>query len=1223
MPVGASRWSIRIMKNTYSFIASKLPAAAAGLAALCCCGGLAQAQSTYYRPGLIQANFKYGWDQAHPSYMNWTPMCAASIFADPSAERVFGTLMADTGGSAPIVNTLSGNSWSWQNWGCSGFGYAGEMRVESGVEYTFGQCFRGYSRIVVDGETVVDNMDDWAWSSGVYTATNSGWVAFDVRVYDKYGYGNHGPYGGWNPGFGLAFNTNGVATSAPKEAWTMLWDPGDMSLFRAPATAPTPTAPVFNSDAPMAFAFDGAAFSVSAALIHGVADCYARAGFDGVYEVSELIASGAAAPAVVSGAFEELDADTIYTSAIFADDGNGATDIIESDVVFYNGELWLESTRDATEENLADGIVTVNRASADAATRLPLVVNYTVIEDTAAAGINYEPLSGAVTLEAGEASAEIRIKPIMDIGSTGDTALAIALAPGMYFHSAARATNTVVKWTRTVNTWEAPLGAAGLASEGSNWSLGRVPLATDHIVLGAYSVAEMIWDAGFAALPDAVASWTQESGYTNVVTFNIQYPDAPGAAFTNFTVAGNVEIFGGKWTHPANPTTAEQHRLRVTVGGDFTLAAGAAINLQYKGHGVGQAHPGSAPGIHGGSRNNFAHVYGDIKEPVNLGSGGGGHAGGGALYLTAGGAATINGAINASSFQTDSVYGNSTSGGAGGSIYIKAAAINGAGAISANGTPVQATIAGAAGSSGGRVALIATGAAELGFTLANVCARGDLGDANQSAGAGTVFIQTAAQTHGTLLVDNHYVTDRDSQNLLYHHFPNALGTTCLPLGETWTFDEIITRGRGILSIPPGATLELPGGFGSVRSATAYASDQRHRSNGILYLGGDIILGGDAPYIFQSNWVFHAAVPYHFDGDVRVVNNGALGAIAGLRNTLDNSNKSEYIIDGDLLVDATSRITAVRAGMDYGTSQSQKGAHGGQNGWFATGTYTWEGAWDPSSRVYGSILNPVHPGTQGLNHSLVSNTPRGPGGGVVILNISGEFQLDGALDVSTQDAAGHITGGSAGSVNISAGALSGSGAIDASGYRASGWADQRLGGAPGRIAVRLTDSGADFSAFGESNIKAFGYSSGDTRLMSSAGTIYLQTAEDGEGGGVVKIWNNNASANPSFTPFPSTAYGGETDDFKNARLDIGQAARVKLFAPARVNEALTRAGTTLDLNGQTLTLKKLALEDRRVTYSGAFTAAQLFALGYTGVIDTSSNADGLIEIIADSTLLILR
>ena len=916
-------------------------------------------------------------------------------------------------------------------------------------------------------------------------------------------------------------------------------------------------------------------------------------------------------PGVFAVALEGLQPGTNYFARLVVEDGVGGLEWIEPCVEFATWEpLRLAFVQNAGEEDFVPGIVAVHRGGSPAETSRPLDVNYTFTGVTAVEGVNYAAPSGKVTIPAGASSAEIHVIPLVDVGSSGATTLEVAMDAGPYAYDPAPVPVTIAKWdlgAQPQNIWIAP-GSSGDASVASNWTKGVPKAGDDILLLGVFSNADMTWDCdGVNTLAHTVASWTQSADYTGTVTFNTQYPEAPGAVFTNFMVAGDVEIAGGAWTHPANGAS-EEYRLRVTVGNDFTLAAGAQINVREKGYAAGQFHPESALGIHGGSRNNFAEVYGDLKEPVNLGSGGGAsgtpsYAGGGAFYLVAGGTALVDGVINAGTFPGGGVYDNHN-GGAGGSVYIRAGAVNGSGMVYANGLQRS----GGAASSGGRVALVATNAPSVNIPIANLFARGNTGNYGLSAAAGTVFLQALEKPNGTLLVDNQFDVSNNSGFFL----PSRLGTTCIPAGETWTLDEVVTRNYGTLSIPVGTTLELPNGFASVRGADTL------RRGGILHLGGEILLGGGLPHLFQNNCVFFPAVPFTLDGDVIVAGQGALGTLPFTQSLSDHA-AFNLAINGSLTVEAGGAITGVLGGLENDASPwavERLATHGGQPGEYN------------DARAYGSILNPVLPGNFGSNFKYTSRDGHSPGGGALILNVSGDFVLDGTVDASAYDLTfAQTTAGSAGSVNITAATLAGSGSINASGYRQQNNTD-KFGGGPGRVAVRLTGSGADFTAFGAANVHAHGFSENDANRadrMTSAGTVYLETAEDGENGGTILIWNDgNANNNLAFTPFPSPTDGGENDDFTNARLDIGQCARVKLFASVRMRELHTRENTWLDLNGETLVVHAATIGGQRVNQTGKHSASALQAmLGLDDATITDSLGGGCVELRSTGTVFMIK
>ena len=121
-------------------------------------------------------------------------------------------------------------------------------------------------------------------------------------------------------------------------------------------------------------------------------------------------------------------------------------------------------------------------------------------------------------------------------------------------------------------------------------------------------------------------------------------------------------------------------------------------------------------------------------------------------------------------------------------------------------------------------------------------------------------------------------------------------------------------------------------------------------------------------------------------------------------------------------------------------------------------------------------------------------------------------------------------------------------------------------------------------------------------------------------------DKNALNVNSYTPIPAgvTKGGVEPDvaaDFKKASLAIGDCGRVKLFADIKMSTLAMASGTVLDLNGQTLTVKRAKLGENRIA-PGTYTAAQLEETGFAEVVDTADGAGGSL-VIAGGFFLIVR
>ena len=176
---------------------------------------------------------------------------------------------------------------------------------------------------------------------------------------------------------------------------------------------------------------------------------------------------------------------------------------------------------------------------------------------------------------------------------------------------------------------------------------------------------------------------------------------------------------------------------------------------------------------------------------------------------------------------------------------------------------------------------------------------------------------------------------------------------------------------------------------------------------------------------------------------------------------------------------------------------------------------------------------------------------------------------------------------------------------------------------GRVAVRLTGAGETFSDAWVSKINAKGYytSKYSASRSSSAGSIYLQTADQAEGAGTIVIRNTGNTANDvAFTAIPSLKAGGEEDDFRKASLKTEAAARVKFFTDLRMGGLEMASGTVLDLNGKKLTVNAAKMGDGKLA-PGTYTASSAAVSDF--VIDTADGAGGELIITGGGFKLIVR
>lgn len=302
-----------------------------------------------------------------------------------------------------------------------------------------------------------------------------------------------------------------------------------------------------------------------------------------------------------------------------------------------------------------------------------------------------------------------------------------------------------------VRTWMGFTNSS--ASSAANWYPAVLPTNGSTIVLDATCPSSLTWN-----LDQTLGAWLQETGYTGVVTIRTKYPGQ--GTFTNLAITGDCVVLGGSWTHLTNTgASVAADRLKVTVGGDFTLGSNTVIALQGKGFAAASG-PGAgnsllrstASGVaasHGGrggvgSGAVPANTYDSIIAPSNLGSSAYGTGGGGNLELGVGGAATIDGVIQASAVQVDVAY----PGSAGGSIYITAGSVAGSGSLSASGG------SGYQSGGGGRIAVVVTNSDSFG-NLAMAAAGGGSSISAKGA-AGTIYRRGKSDKPGAgqLVIDN-------------------------------------------------------------------------------------------------------------------------------------------------------------------------------------------------------------------------------------------------------------------------------------------------------------------------------------------------------------------------------------------------------------------------------------------------------------------------------------
>ena len=684
----------------------------------------------------------------------------------------------------------------------------------------------------------------------------------------------------------------------------------------------------------------------------------------------------------------------------------------------------------------------------------------------------------------------------------------------------------------------------GLASTAENWSPVGTPVSGDAIVLDERgNGCPMHWDAAMKGV--VPASWTQD-GYTEAVTFGTVY-DADG--FDKVTIAGDVSLMSGSWTHLGN-TQSALYRLFVEVVGEMTVGADAVITAD----GLGYSNPKviggeqgvskyrSEGGSHGGragstdvANGNTGSIepYGCCYAPETLGCGGNwvsGINGGGAIRLVVGGALTMNGAVRADGI-LNAAQGKYYSG-SGGSVWITAGSIAGTGKLTANAPSTEYPGA------GGRVAVVLTGDGsdfsqfDLVSQAEAVCQRAN--DA-LSGGVGTIYGETAADTaHQGWLILKAFDAAKEPSSPLRYGDPFSYEVKEL------AFAHVTLTNRVTLRIGAGCTLHA--------ADTRFdLSDRSGYVNRVFVDGGTVDFGAGTPKI-SGNFTFVS--PLQVDGDLEILSGGVLAADGGVTvggnmtvraggtvtcgGPYAEPKALSLSVTGKLTVEEGGAIDVEGKGFPIGTTVPGQAISGNWCG-AGHGGCGWQTGSDSPIVPYGSIRDPRTPGSGTVAGSAGAGFS---GGGVAILTVGGALVNNGLIAARSKNSVSGASQavGPGGSINITAGTISGSGTIDASSHDRSAFCGANAVSGGGRVAVTLTAAGADFADFSTDRIVAYGGSSG--ARTGGAGTVYLRTAGQAIDEGALVIRNlSSGYANEVMKPTP---IGGLAEDraFGSVVLDGG-------------------------------------------------------------------------------------
>lgn len=215
-----------------------------------------------------------------------------------------------------------------------------------------------------------------------------------------------------------------------------------------------------------------------------------------------------------------LAENTGYRISLVAENEVGAVTNVVGDI--YTGAVSIAKTQDGNEDGPVNAQFTV---SIPVASAYDHTIGYT-LGNPDAAGVSFKPLSGSVTIPAGETSVVIEVEPLVNPVAE-DQPVALILSMGAYevSETASRAAASIVnlELPEGYTTWIA--AAKGDASVEDSWSAGA-PSATNPLmprIDGRFSNAEINWN---------IEPWTEDGvlpaiafrDYTGVFQFNTRTP---------------------------------------------------------------------------------------------------------------------------------------------------------------------------------------------------------------------------------------------------------------------------------------------------------------------------------------------------------------------------------------------------------------------------------------------------------------------------------------------------------------------------------------------------------------------------------------------------------------------------------------------------------------------------------------------------------------------------
>ena len=615
-------------------------------------------------------------------------------------------------------------------------------------------------------------------------------------------------------------------------------------------------------------------------------------------------------------------------------------------------------------------------------------------------------------------------------------------------------------------------------------------------------------------------------------------------------------VIGGSVVHAA------LEKLELTTTRGIYVGCDGFIDASGQGYGSVTTYPGeSGPtdgntgGSHigkGGVWGTPGSTYGSIYQPQEHGAGGNDVRGGGVVKLTA---ATlhVDGKVRAN--------GIDRSGGAaaGGSVWIIAGRLSGAGSIEALGGR-NSQCCNYGGGGGGALAIEYTDPATK---LPKLLAYGP--SSNRTGGAGSIWVKGPSSVYGDLTVDNNgatstvgvtelpslgkgtalagtigatLVTDRPSniQPYFAKHWVEITTAAGAPKG-TWRVAMVTPNSKTVTLAPNGTeTISLEPGD---KWQGVYIFDAVIAGNGAKLVSNDPFRGTTLD-LSGSNVELQTALKAD---TVTVRGTVAASSITAKNLTVETgATLKQVFFAGSVTLDVAETLT-VRGTIDvsaqgYGSVTTYPGESGPTDGNTGGSHIGRGGVWGTPGSTYGSVYRPQENGAGG-------NDVRG--GGVVKIT-AGTLLVDGSIRANGEDRSGGAAAG--GSIWITAGRITGTGTIEANGGRNTQCCNYG-GGGGGAVSIAYTDANSSLPT-----LRATAQSS---NRNGGAGSVYVKGA--GQAYGNLTIDNSNLTQLVSMTELPSLGSGVAQTGTSGATLVTNRGANVPAYFAGHWVE-ITGAGGTL-------------------------------------------------------------